>query len=79
MKTNLNKNKDLHKVKSFCSNCNYIIFYNSRSSLATEIIFEYKTRNQVNVQDLISAIHDADIILLGEIHDNCFSTEQGQI
>ena len=39
---------------------------------ATETIFEYKTKNQVNVQDLIAAIHYADIILLGEIHDNMF-------
>ena len=73
MKTNLNKTKDLHKVKSFCSNCLITLFFIiPHSLLATEIIFEYKTRNQVNVQDLISAIHDADIILLGELHDNLF-------
>ena len=60
-------------MKSFCSHCLITLFllipYNL---LATEIIFEYKTKNQVNVQDLIAAIHDADIILLGEIHDNLF-------
>ena len=60
-------------MKSFCSHClitlSLLIPYNL---LATEIIFEYKTKNQVNVKDLISAIHDADIILLGEIHDNLF-------
>ena len=60
-------------MKSFCSQCLItlllLIPYNL---LATEIIFEYETKNQVNVQDLISAIHDADIILLGEIHDNLF-------
>ena len=60
-------------MKSFCSHCLITLFllipYNL---LATEIIFEYKTKNQVNVKGLISAIHDADIILLGEIHDNLF-------
>ena len=60
-------------MKRFCSHCLITLFllipYNL---LATEIIFEYKTKNQVNVKDLISAIHDADFILLGEIHDNLF-------
>ena len=60
-------------MKSFCSQCLITLFllipYNL---LATEIIFEYETKNQVNVQDLIAAIHEADIILLGEIHDNLF-------
>ena len=60
-------------MKSFCSHClitlSLLIPYNL---FATEIIFEYKTKNQVNVKDLIPAIHDADILLLGEIHDNLF-------
>ena len=60
-------------MKSFCSQYLITLFllipYNL---LATEIIFEYETKNQVNVQDLIAAIHEADIILLGEIHDNLF-------
>ena len=60
-------------MKSFCSHYLITLFllipYNL---LATEIIFEYKTKNQVNLKDLIAAIHDADIILLGEIHDNVF-------
>ena len=60
-------------MKSFCSRCLITLFllipYNL---IATEIIFEYKTKNQVNVQDLIAAIHDADIVLFGEIHDNLF-------
>ena len=60
-------------MKSFSSQSLIILFllipYNL---LATEIIFEYKTKNQVNVQDLIAAIHEADIILLGEVHDNLF-------
>ena len=60
-------------MKSFCSQCLITLFllipYNL---LATEIIFEYETKNQVNVQDLIVAMNNADIILLGEIHDNLF-------
>ena len=60
-------------MKSFCSHClitlSLLIPYNL---LATEIIFEYKTKNQVNVQDLIATIHEADIVLLGEVHDNLF-------
>ena len=60
-------------MKSFFSRCLitsfFLIPYNL---LATEIIFEYETKNQVNVQELIATIHDADIILLGEIHDNLF-------
>ena len=60
-------------MKSFCSHCLITLFFLiPYNLLATEIIFEYKTKNQVNVQDLIAAIHDADIILLGEIHDNLF-------
>ncbi|MEL0255068.1 MAG: hypothetical protein VW930_03880, partial [Burkholderiaceae bacterium] len=60
-------------MKSFCSQCLITLFllipYNL---LATEIIFEYETKNQVNVQDLIATIHEADIVLLGEVHDNLF-------
>ena len=60
-------------MKSFCSQRLITLFllipYNL---LATEIIFEYETKNQVKVQDLIAAIHEADIVLLGEIHDNPF-------
>ena len=60
-------------MKSFCSQCLItlllLIPYNL---LATEIIFEYETKNQVNVQDLIAAIHEADVVLLGEVHDNLF-------
>ncbi len=58
-------------MKSFCSHCLITLFFLiPHNLLATEIIFDYETKNQVNVQDLIVAIHDADIILLGEIHDN---------
>ena len=60
-------------MKSFCFHFLITIFFLiPRNLLATEIIFEYETKNQINVQDLIAAIHDADIILLGEIHDNLF-------
>ena len=60
-------------MKSFWSHCLITLFLLSPYNLlATEIIFEYETKNQINVLDLISAIHDADIILLGEIHDNLF-------
>ena len=60
-------------MKSFCSHSLITLFFLiSCNLLATEMIFEYKTKNQVNVQDLIAAIQDADIILLGEIHDNLF-------
>ena len=60
-------------MKSFCSHCLITLFLLIPYNLfATEIIFEYKTKNQVNVKDLIPAIHDADILLLGEIHDNLF-------
>ena len=38
----------------------------------TERIFDYETKNQVKVQDLIAAIHDADIVLLDANHDNLF-------
>ncbi len=60
-------------MKSFC--LRYLItllFFIPYSLLASEIIFERKTRNQATIQDLIFVIHDADIILLGEIHDNLF-------
>ena len=60
-------------MKSFCSHFLISIFFLiPHNLLATEIIFEYKTKNQINVQGLIAAIHDADIILLGELHDNLF-------
>ena len=60
-------------MKSFCSHFLITIFFLiPYNLLATEIIFEYKTKNQINVQDLIATINDADIILLGEIHDNLF-------
>ena len=60
-------------MKSFCSNCLITLFFIIPCSLlATEIIFEYETKNQVNVQDLIAAIHEADVVLLGEVHDNLF-------
>ena len=60
-------------MKSFCFRCLItLLFFIPYNLFATETIFEYKTRNQINVQDLIAAIHDADIILLGEIHDNLF-------
>ena len=51
---------------------NYDFFLIPHNILATEIIFEYKTKNQINIPDLTASIHDADIILLGEIHDNLF-------
>ena len=60
-------------MKSFCFHCLItLLFFIPYNLFATETIFEYKTRNQISVQDLIAAIHDADIILLGEIHDNLF-------
>ena len=60
-------------MKSFCSQCLITLFLLiPHNLLATEIIFEYETKNQVNVQDLIATIHEADIVLLGEIHDNLF-------
>ena len=51
---------------------NYIIFFIPYYLFATEIIFEHKTRNQINVENLIATIHDGDIILLGETYDNLF-------
>jgi len=60
-------------VKSFCSQCLITLFLSiPYHLLATEIIFEYETKNQVNVRDLIATIHEADIVLLGEVHDNLF-------
>jgi len=60
-------------VNSFCSYCLITLFFLiPYDLLANELIFEYETKNQVNVQDLIAATHNADIILLGEIHDNVF-------
>ena len=60
-------------MKSFCSYCLITLFFLiPYNLLANELIFEYETKKQVNVRDLIAAIHNADIILLGEIHDNFF-------
>ena len=60
-------------MKSFCSHFLITLFFLiPYNLLANEIIFEYETKNRVNVHDLISVIHNADIILLGEIHDNLF-------
>ena len=60
-------------MKSFCSYCLITLFFLiPYNLLANELIFEYETKKQVNVRDLIAAIHNADIILLGEIHDNLF-------
>ena len=60
-------------MNSFCSYCLITLFFLiPYDLLANELIFEYETKNQVNVQDLIAATHNADIILLGEIHDNVF-------
>ncbi|MDA9689132.1 ChaN family lipoprotein [Betaproteobacteria bacterium] len=60
-------------MKRFCSHFLITLFFLIPCNLlGNEIIFEYETKNQVNLQDLISAMHNADIILLGEIHDNLF-------
>ena len=60
-------------MKSFWPFCLITLFFlTPYNLLANELIFEYETKNQINVQDLIAAIHNADIILLGEIHDNLF-------